>query len=168
MSQSNVLESRPSENVLNIGVDRDDRKGLAHLLAESLSDTYLLYLKTQSFHWNVVGPMFYGLHNLTEKQYQDLAEAVDDIAERIRAIGFMAPGSFAQFTQMASIKEEVGTPNAHDMIAQLAEGNEICARKLRVAASEADKVDDVKTADLLTERIGQHEENIWMLKAMLA
>ena len=168
MSHSAVLDSQPTENAIDIGVNRDDRKQLAYLLSECIANSYLLYLKTQSFHWNVVGPMFYGLHNLTEKQYQDLADAIDTMAERIRAIGFMAPGSFAQFTQMASIQEEAGTPNAHDMIAQLAEGNEICAKKLRIAALAADKVDDVKTADLLTERIGQHEENVWMLKAMLA
>lgn len=168
MNTSTALSSKPSENILKIGINREDRKALADNLSEVLADTYLLYLKTQSFHWNVVGPLFYGLHNLTEKQYKDLASAIDTIAERIRAIGFIAPGSFMQFSELADIKEETGAPSAHDMIEQLAQGHEICARKLRTAAQEADKVGDIKTADLLTERIGEHEESVWMLKAMLA
>lgn len=167
MAQSAALQSSAKENILHVGLEREDRRKLADQLGECLADTYMLYVKTQSFHWNVVGPMFYGLHKLTEAQYQDMAEAIDEMAERIRAIGFIAPGSFSQFSEMSHIKEETGAPSAEDMIKQLAEGNEICARRLRQAASEAEAVEDIRTADLLTERVGQHEENVWMLKALL-
>ena len=105
---------------------------------------------------------------MTETHYQDMAEAIDDIAERIRAIGFIAPGSLGHYAEWSSIKEESGAPSAEDMVAQLVEDNETCARSLREAAIEAEKVEDIKTADLLTERVGQHEENIWMLKAMIS
>lgn len=167
MAQSTALKSSAKENTLNVGLERKDRRKLADKLGECLADTYMLYVKTQSFHWNVVGPMFYGLHKLTEAQYQDLAEAIDEIAERIRAIGFIAPGSLTQFAKMTEITEETGAPSAEQMIKQLAEGHEICARRLRQAAVAAEEVEDIRTADLLTARVGQHEENVWMLKALL-
>lgn len=163
-----VLHSKPEELRINSGVKRADRAVLAKNLSSVLADTYFVYLKTQNFHWNVVGPLFYSVHHLTEDQYKDLASAVDNIAERIRAIGFVAPGSFEQFKKLATVKEETGTPNTEDMIRQLADDNEMCSRQLRVAVEEAEKVDDVKTADLLTNRIGQHEENTWMLRALIS
>jgi len=163
-----VLQARPKEFDTDSGVSRQDRSALAEKLTEAVADSYLLYVKTQGFHWNVVGPLFYSLHKLTEVQYEDLAEAIDDIAERIRAIGFTAPGSFAQFQQVTSIKEETGSVTAEEMIRQLAEDNETCSRNLRNAAAAAEAVEDVNTADLLTARIGQHEENTWMLRAMMA
>ncbi|TQV78799.1 DNA starvation/stationary phase protection protein [Exilibacterium tricleocarpae] len=163
-----ILQSKPEEVETHSGVAREDRRDLAGYLSEALADTYLLYVKTQGFHWNVVGPLFYSLHKLTEEQYEDMAEAIDTLAERIRAIGFPAPSSFHQFKLVASVEEETGMPTAEQMIQQLVDGNEICSRKLRKAVSEADRVGDVKTADLLTERIGQHEENAWMLRALLA
>lgn len=163
-----ALKAKPEIQETRSGVSQQDRSRLAENLAGALADTYLLYLKTQSFHWNVVGPMFYGLHKLTEEQYEDLAAAVDVIAERIRAIGFIAPGSFKQFYNLSSIQEEDGAPSAEEMIRQLIEGNELCSRKLRVSVAEAEEVDDVKTADLLTERIGKHEENAWMLRSLIS
>ena len=168
MASHDALKSKPTEFSTASGVRRKDRLKLAGYLSEALADTYTLYLKTQGFHWNVVGPMFYGLHKLTEAQYKDMTEAIDDIAERIRSIGFPAPGSFYQFKKMASIEEETGMPTAEEMISQLIDGNEICSRKLRSAVVEAEKVEDVKTADLLTHRIGRHEENTWMLRALLS
>ena len=150
------------------GMKNEDRRELAALLGIALADTYTLYLKTQGFHWNVAGPLFYSLHKLTEAQYQELIPAIDQIAERIRSIGHAAPASFAQFLELSEIKEEGGVPTAEDMIAQLVDGNEICSRSLREAVAAADEADDVKTADLLTQRIGEHESNVWMLRAMLA
>ena len=168
MATHSAMKARPEEVVTHGGIARDDRLELADRLSEVLADTYLLYVKTQGFHWNVVGPLFVGMHKLTEQQYEDMAEAIDTIAERIRAIGFPAPGSFQQFKKLSSIEEETGTPTAKEMIQQLIDGNEACARKLRKAVMEAEKVKDVKTADLLTDRIGQHEENTWILRALLA
>ena len=168
MSTSAELTSKPHVTAINTGVDKEDRKELAARLSAALADTYLLYLKTQNFHWNVVGPHFYGLHKLTEQQYQAMAIAIDDIAERIRAIGHPSPGSFKQFSKLSSIEEETGRPSAEEMIKQLITGNEICTRKLRDAVLEAEQLKDVKTADLLIERIGNHEENVWMLSSLLA
>lgn len=163
-----ALKAKPEVQETRSGVSQKDRSRLAENLAGALADTYLLYLKTQSFHWNVVGPMFYGLHKMTEEQYEDMAEAIDLIAERIRAIGFIAPGSFKQFYNLSSIQEEDGAPSAEEMIRQLIEGNELCSRKLRASVGEAEEVEDVKTADLLTERIGKHEQNAWMLRSLIA
>ena len=168
MTATTVLQSEAKESEVDTGIERNARLELAGLLSESLANTYLLYVKTQGVHWNVVGPLFYGLHKLTEEQYQDLAESVDEIAERIRAIGFPAPASFAQFLKLGSIEEETGTPKAEDMIAQLMDGNDICCKKLRKAALEAEKLEDIKTMDLLTERVGKHEENAWMLRSLLS
>ncbi|GLS25116.1 Dps family protein [Marinibactrum halimedae] len=168
MSQQNVLQSNSEEFTIDSGVARADRVALADSLSKVLANSYLLYLKTQSFHWNVVGPLFYSVHKLTESQYENLAKAIDDIAERIRAIGFIAPGSFEQFKSLSSVQEETGSPHAEAMIKQLADDNEACSRLLRKTVEEAEKVEDVKTADLLTERIGQHEENTWMLRAIVS
>lgn len=167
MTATTVLQPEPRESEIDTGIERNARLQLAGYLSETLANTYLLYVKTQGVHWNVVGPMFYGLHKLTEEQYQDLAEAVDEIAERIRAIGFPAPASFAQFLQLGSIYEETGTPSVEEMISQLIDGNDECCKKLRNAALEAEKLEDIKTVDLLTDRVGKHEENAWMLRSLL-
>lgn len=163
-----VLDAKAETQVPDIGLDTEDVSELAGLLDVALADTYSLYLKTQGFHWNVVGPLFFPLHKLTEEQYTDLGDAVDEIAERIRAIGHPAPASFEQFTALTQIPQETGVPNAEEMIRQLVAGNEACSRSLRAAVKAASRSDDVKTADLLTDRIGQHEQNIWMLGATLA
>lgn len=165
---SSALNTKASEVKVESGIERKDREQLAQKLSKSLADTYTLYLKTQGFHWNVAGPLFYSLHKMTEEQYQDLFEAVDEIAERIRAIGFPAPASYTQFSELTDIKESTSVPTAEEMIQQLAQDNETCARYMREAALEADKVDDIFTNDMLTARIGQHEENTWMLRALLA
>jgi starvation-inducible DNA-binding protein len=168
MNTKDVLQVRPMEFKTDNGVDRQERVQLAQQLKQALADSYFLYVKTQGFHWNVVGPLFYSLHKLTESQYEDLAVAIDKLAERIRAIGFTAPGSTSQFRDISQIKEETGTPTAEQMITQLAEDNECCSRTLRAAVTAAEKAKDVKTADLLTTRIGQHEENTWMLRALIS
>ena len=168
MTANTTLQSKPEEFETDSGVSRQDRSSLAERLTEAVADSYILYVKTQGFHWNVVGPLFYSLHKLTEVQYEDLASAIDEIAERIRAIGFTAPGSFAQFQKATSVKEETNPITAEEMIKQLADDNETCSRNLRKAVVAAEEAEDVKTADLLTGRIGQHEENTWMLRALLA
>lgn len=165
---SEVMNIKAEEFPINTGLSRDDRRKLARRLAANLADVYLLAIKTQGFHWNVAGPLFYSLHKLTEAQYEDLSKAGDELAERIRAIGFPAPGSYRQFSHLSELEEEGGVPTAEEMIRQLAEDNERCARNLRVTIEEAEAVGDVKTADLLTGRLGRHEENIWMLRALLA
>lgn len=164
---TSVLEAAPKEEDTHSGIDQDDLRELAGRLEEVLADTYLLYVKTQGFHWNVVGPLFYGLHKLTEQQYQDFAEAIDAMAERIRAIGFPSPGSFAEFSKKSTIEEETGTPSAEEMIQQLVDDNESCSRRLHKAVTKAEEIGDVKTADLLTDRIGRHDENAWMLRSLL-
>ena len=168
MNTSAVLSSKPKEQRTENGIKRADRSELAKFLSKALADTFLLNVKTLNFHWNVVGPLFYSLHKLTEEQYQDLTDAIDVIAERIRALGFVAPGSLTKFAELTDIIEESGTPSAEDMINQLADDNERCARNLRVAVAAAEEIEDVKSADLLTDRIGQHEENAWMLRAIVS
>jgi starvation-inducible DNA-binding protein len=149
-------------------VFHESRSELAAQLSVALANTYVLQLKTQSFHWNVAGPLFYKLHKLTETQYRNMALAVDEIAERIRSIGFLAPVSFRQFNELACVQEERGVPTADVMIEQLIGDHKICSGVLRQAVREAEKVYDVKTADLLTERIRQHGESTWMLRAILS
>ncbi|MDN3638564.1 DNA starvation/stationary phase protection protein [Simiduia curdlanivorans] len=168
MNTATVLSSKPKEQLTENGINRADRSELATFLSKALADTFLLNVKTLNFHWNVMGPLFYSLHKLTEEQYRDLTDAIDVIAERIRALGFVAPGSLTKFAELTDIIEESGTPSAENMINQLADDNERCARSLRVAVAAAEEIEDVKTADLLTDRIGQHEENAWMLRAIVS
>ena len=153
---------------INIGINQADRKEIADGLSRLLADSYTLYLKTHNFHWNVTGPMFNTLHTMFEGQYTELATAVDEIAERIRALGEPAPGSYAQFAELTVISEETGTPSAEDMIRQLVEGQEAIARTARSVFPAAEKAGDEPTADLLTQRIQLHEKNAWMLRSMLA
>lgn len=163
-----LFATKAHETPVKTGVDREDRKALANELSAALADTYMVYGDTQSVHWNATGPLFYSLHNLTEDQYKDLADAVDDLAERIRAIGFPAPGGLRRMVSLSQLPNRPEPQSTKDMVQWLIEGNERCARSLRDAVKLAEVSDDVKTADLLTHRIGQHEENIWMLRSMLA
>ncbi len=132
-----------------------------------LSDTYTLYLKTHNFHWNVTGPLFNTLHLMFEAQYNELALAVDLIAERIRALGVPAPGSFAQFTKLTSIPEETGVPAADEMIRQLVKDQETVVRTARTIFPTVEKASDQPTADLLTQRMQVHEKTAWMLRSLL-
>jgi starvation-inducible DNA-binding protein len=153
---------------INIGINEQDRKEIADGLAKLLADTYTLYLKTHNFHWNVTGPMFETLHLMFERQYTELAAAVDQIAERIRALGFPAPGTYAEFGRLASIKEEPGVPNAESMIRQLVDGQETVVRTARSVFPSVERAQDEPTADLLTQRMQVHEKTAWMLRSLLA
>ncbi|WP_396426415.1 Dps family protein [Leptolyngbya sp. FACHB-261] len=153
---------------INIGIDEQDRQQIAEGLSKLLADTYTLYLKTHNFHWNVTGPMFQTLHLMFEQQYNELALAVDLIAERIRALGFPAPGTYKEFAQLSSIKEEEGVPTAEEMIRLLVEGQEAVVRTARSIFPVVDKANDEPTADLLTQRMQVHEKTAWMLRSLLA
>lgn len=152
---------------IDIGISVEDREKIAQGLSHLLADSYTVYLKTHNFHWNVEGPLFNALHNMFEVQYTELAAAVDEIAERIRALGFPAPGSYAQFAELTRIEEEKGVPDAEDMIAQLARDQEIIVRTAREVFPLADQANDEPTADLLTQRMQTHEKTAWMLRSML-
>ena len=153
---------------IDIGISEEDRGQIAEGLSNLLSDTYTLYLKTHNFHWNVTGPMFQTLHLMFEQEYTELANAVDAIAERIRALGFPAPGTYADFAKRTSIGEERGVPSAHEMIRQLVDGQEAVARTARSVFPTADRAHDEVTADLLTERMQVHEKTAWMLRSLVA
>ncbi len=152
---------------INIGIPQADRAAIAEGLSRLLADTYTLYLKTHNFHWNVTGPMFNTLHLMFEAQYNELALAVDLIAERIRALGFPAPGTYAAYARLSSIKEEEGVPNAQDMIRQLVQGQESVVRTARGIFPLIEQVSDEPTADLLTQRMQVHEKTAWMLRSLL-
>jgi starvation-inducible DNA-binding protein len=144
---------------LNTGIARQDREAIAAGLSRLLADSYTLYLKTHNFHWNVTGPQFNTLHLMFEGQYTELAAAVDEIAERIRALGVKAPGSYREFSKMTSITEGSGDESAEEMIRQLAIGQETVVRTAREAFPAADNAHDEPTADLLTQRMQIHEKN---------
>jgi len=152
---------------IEIGIEAADRESIADGLSNLLADTYALYVKTQSFHWNVTGPMFRALHTMFEEQYTELARAVDEIAERIRALGHPAPGSFSQFSKLTSVDEENGVPTAEDMVRQLVQGHEAVVRTARNGISLAEEAEDQVTQDLLTERMQVHEKQAWMLRSLL-
>lgn len=152
---------------IDIGISDQERQEIAQGLSKLLADSYTLYLKTHNFHWNVTGPMFSTLHTLFEQQYMELATAVDEIAERIRALGIIAPGSYKQFSELSSIKEETGSPSAEDMIRQLVEGQESIVKTARSVFPAVDNANDEPTADLLTQRMQLHEKNAWMLRSLL-
>lgn len=152
---------------INIGIEENVRNDIADGVSRVLADSYALYLKTHNFHWNVTGPMFNSLHNMFEEQYTELATAIDEIAERIRALGARAPGSFSEYEKLTSIPEESGAPEAEEMIRQLVTDHEIVARTAREVFTTADEAHDEPTADLLTERMQLHEKTAWMLRSML-
>ncbi len=153
---------------INIGISETDRKEIADGLSHLLADSYTLYLKTHNYHWNVTGPMFQTLHLMFETQYNELALAVDLIAERIRALGFPAPGSYREFSQLTAIAEDDDAPDAQEMIRRLVAGQETVTRTARSIFPVVDKANDEPTADLLTQRMQLHEKNAWMLRSLLA
>jgi len=152
---------------IDIGIDESARKDIAGGLSRLLADTYTLYLKTHNFHWNVTGPMFNTLHLMFEGQYTELALAVDGVAERIRALGHPAPGSYKQYAELSSIEEETDVPKAVDMIRQLVAGHERVAKTAREIFPSAEEASDESTADLLTQRMQIHEKTAWMLRSLL-
>lgn len=152
---------------INIGIPEPVRDEIAKGLGKVLADTFTLYLKTHYFHWNVTGPMFNTLHLMFETQYNELWTSTDDIAERMRALDEHAPGTYAEFTKLTSLKETTSVPGAQEMIAQLLEGHEAVARTARSVFPVAEKGNDEATADLLTQRIQYHEKTAWMLRSLL-
>ena len=152
---------------MDIGINQQDRQAIAEGLSKLLADTYSLYLKTHYFHWNVTGPMFNTLHLMFEAQYNELALAVDMVAERMRSLDVYAPGTYSQFAKLTSIKESEGVPKANDMIAELVSGHEAVCRTARSVFPAAEKASDEATADLLTQRLQLHEKTAWMLRSLL-
>ena len=155
---------------IDIGIDAGDRKKIAQHLSTYLADAFTLYLKTHNFHWNITGPMFNTLHQMFEMQYTEQWNALDDVAERMRALGFNAPGSYGEFTRLTSVKEEPGlseAPDWREMVRQLVVANETVCRTARKALDVADDADDDPTVDLLTQRLQTHEKYAWMLRSLL-
>jgi starvation-inducible DNA-binding protein len=163
-----MAKSKTSMPPINIGLPEKDRAAIAKGLNALLADTYTLYLTTHNFHWNVTGPMFNTLHTMFMAQYTELWNAVDPIAERIRALGFPAAGSYGQFGKLSSLKDAPATPpKALEMVRILVEGHEGVARTARSIFPLADKASDEPTADLLTQRLDIHEKTAWMLRSLL-
>ena len=161
-------KSKSAGPAIDIGIGEKDRQKIADGLSRVLADTYTLYLTTHNFHWNVTGPMFNTLHAMFMAQYTELWNAVDPIAERIRALGHAAPGSYAQFGSLASIKDAPAKPpKALEMVKILVDGHEAVARTARSVFPLAAKADDQPTADLLTQRLDVHEKTAWMLRSLL-
>ena len=152
---------------IEIGITTEDRERLAQGLSTLLADSYTLYLETHNFHWNVTGPMFQTLHLMFEQQYTELALAVDQVAERIRALGHYAPGSYAAFARLATFGGTDGVPEAKAMIEALVRGHEAVIRTARSLATLAEEVHDQATADLATQRLQLHEKTAWMLRSLL-
>ena len=162
-----TVGSMPS---VNIGIGEEDRKAVAEGLSRYLADSFTLYLKTHNFHWNVTGQMFNALHVMFETQYTEQWGALDDIAERIRALGFNAPGSYAEFIRLSSLPEEPGlteTVDWREMVRQLVTGNEAVCRSARMVLNRADEAGDDPTVDLMTQRLQTHEKYAWMLRSLL-
>ena len=159
--------SKTAGPVMDIGISADDRADIAAGLSRLLADSVTLYLMTHNFHWNVKGPMFNTLHVMFMEQYTEQWNALDVIAERIRALGFPAPGTYKEFVQLASIEEVEGVPKADDMIRHLVLAQEATARTARELFPVVDKANDQPTADVLTQRIDVHEKTAWMLRSLL-
>ena len=165
-----TLAAAPAAPGIDIGIQDGDRRKVADGLSHFLADAYTLYLKTHNFHWNVTGPMFNSLHTMFETQYTEQWTALDEIAERIRALGFNAPGSYGEFIRLTSIREESGSDGVPDwkgMVQQLVEGNEAVCRTARSVLKTADEAGDDPTVDLLTQRLQTHEKYAWMLRSLL-
>ncbi len=152
---------------IDIGIKAEQRHAIANGLSRLLADEYTLYLKTHNFHWNVTGPMFNTLHLMFETHYTESALAVDAVAERIRALGFPAPGTYSAYAKLTSIEETEGVPEAMEMVRLLVKGHEACAKTARSVFPLADKASDEPTADLLTQRLQVHEKTAWMLRSLL-
>lgn len=163
-----MIVSEPQDRPMDIGIAEADRQLLAEQMSRLLADTQRLYQKTHSYHWNVTGPMFVTLHTMFEQQYTELWTAQDIIAERIRALGFFAPGSSAEFAALTGIPEDSGVPEAEQMLRNLVDGHEATARTARTVLKFAEGASDAPTADLMTERLQVHEKTAWMLRSLLA
>jgi len=152
---------------INIGIDSGDRQKIAGGLSRLLADTYTLYLKTHNYHWNVTGPRFRDLHLMFEEQYNELALAVDSIAERIRTLGYPAPGTYQEFSKLTTIEERGGVPSAEDMVRDLVAAQETVVRTCREVLPAAQEANDESTASLVADRMTVHEKTAWMLRSLL-
>ena len=152
---------------MDTGISTEDRAKIVESLSTVLADAYMLYLKTHNFHWNVTGPLFSSLHVMFEEQYTEQWNALDEIAERIRALGHFAPATYKRYAELSNITEEPEVLSSKEMIRQLVDGNEILIRTLRAGVRVADELDDYPTADMLTTRMEVHEKNAWMLRSFL-
>jgi starvation-inducible DNA-binding protein len=161
------MATKTAPTPIDIGISEKDRRRIADGLARLLADNYSLYLKTHNFHWNVTGPMFQTLHVMFMEQYNELWVALDEIAERIRALGFPAPGTYAEFARLTSIEETPGVPEAREMVRLLVQGHEAVARTARKTFPAVEKANDQPTMDLLTQRLQVHEKTAWMLRSLL-
>tara|TARA_B100000674_G_scaffold491832_1_gene510612 strand:+ start:2672 stop:3160 length:489 start_codon:yes stop_codon:yes gene_type:complete len=162
------MQTVAKEFPVETGVDRKDRRELAKMLTQIVGSSHVLYAKIRGVHWNVVGPTFYSLHKMTEEHYEDLNTAIDDMAERIRAIGFSAPTGLSEMMNNSVIDDQTELLPTEGMVKELVDDHEKMARLLRKGVAAAEDVEDVKTADMLTERIGVHEEAAWMLRATIS
>lgn len=150
---------------VNIGIEEKDRIAIGDALCVLLANTYLVYLKTQKFHWNIVGPDFYAMHKMFEEQYQELAAAVDEIAERIRTLGFVAPGTFAEFQELATLSEENDAETSAEMISVLLDDHQGLIRLMRTMLPAFEKANDDGTHDFIIGRMAAHEKTAWMLRS---
>jgi len=169
-TRAKSLDPVASTSRIDIGIAAGDRKEIAEGLSRYLSDAFTLYLKTHNFHWNVTGSMFNSLHNMFEAQYTEQWNALDEVAERTRALGYNTPGSYAEFIRLTSIREEEGADGVPDwkgMVRQLVAGNEAVCRTARAVLKTADDAGDDPTVDLLTQRLQTHEKYAWMLRSLL-
>ena len=162
-----MKQAKTKSPTINIGITAAHRKKIAEGLSALLADSYSLYLMTHNFHWNVTGPQFNSLHNMFMAQYSEQWNALDIIAERIRALGFPAPGTYKEFGKLTSIKEVDGVPKADDMVRHLVSAQEAVARTARKLFPVVDEANDQPTADVLTQRIDVHEKTAWMLRSLL-
>lgn len=160
-------ENKTQAPKINIGINTEGRKEICECLARVLADTYFLGLKTQNYHWNVTGKMFKSLHTLFEEQYKDIYGAADLVAERMRALGEFAPGSFVNFSKLTAIKEETGVPSSDEMIYNLIKGHETVVEALREGIKKCDEISDNATQDMLIQRVQEHEKHAWMLRSLI-
>lgn len=163
----NRVQKEEKKMEINIGISEENREAIANELSKVLADSYILYLKTHNYHWNVTGELFHSLHEQFEEQYTELAEAIDEIAERIRSLGYRAPGTFKEFNELTSIEEDTEEPEALEMVRRLAVGNEQVLRTARQALQPANDGEDEATVDLLTRRLDVHSKTAWMLRSHL-
>ena len=161
------MRTKPTKTLIDIGISENNRKAIAQGLSALLADSYSLYLMTHNFHWNVTGPQFNSLHNMFMDQYTEQWNALDTIAERIRALGFPAPGTYKQFAKLTAIKEVEGVPKAQEMVGLLVNAHETVAKTARGIFPIVDEVNDQPSADLVTQRLEVHEKTAWMLRSIL-
>lgn len=163
-----ALKTQSPELNVRTGITSDNRKDIAQRLGVVLADSYQLFIKTQGVHWNVAGPMFYSIHNLTEAHYNNLFKAVDELAERIRALGCKAPASYTKYGELSAIEDNDEPATAAEMVEMLAKDHEKVCRSLRVVVEFCEGKDDFVTADMIIGRLAWHEESIWMLRSLIA